>query len=78
MLEEPPPTRSALHRKLGLTHSGKGLRAYQHCREKHLHCCLSEFDFRHHRVALGVNDQTRAAEMDPSTSGILLKVSDRR
>lgn len=34
---------------------------YQHCREKHLHRYLSEFDFRYnHRVALGVNDDARA------------------
>lgn len=34
---------------------------YQHCREKHLHRYLAEFDFRHnHRVALGVNDKQRA------------------
>lgn len=34
---------------------------YQHCREKHLHRYLAEFDFRYnHRVALGVNDDARA------------------
>jgi transposase-like protein len=34
---------------------------YQHCQEKHLHRYLAEFDFRYnHRVALGVNDVTRA------------------
>ncbi len=34
---------------------------YQHCREKHLHRYLAEFDFRHnHRVRLGVNDAMRA------------------
>ena len=34
---------------------------YQHCKEKHLHRYLSEFDFRYsHRVKLGVNDAARA------------------
>jgi hypothetical protein len=34
---------------------------YQHCSEKHLHRYLSEFDFRYsNRIALGVDDQTRA------------------
>jgi hypothetical protein len=34
---------------------------YQHCKEKHLHRYLAEFDFRHNtRVALGVNDKERA------------------
>ena len=35
---------------------------YQHCREKHLHRYLAEYDFRYnHRVALGFNDGERAA-----------------
>jgi hypothetical protein len=40
----------------------RGMRGiYQHCAEKHLHRYLSEFEFRHnHRVALGVDDVTRA------------------
>jgi transposase-like protein len=34
---------------------------YQHCREKHLHRYLAEFDFRYNsRSALGVNDEARA------------------
>lgn len=34
---------------------------YQHCREKHLHRYLSEYDFRYnHRVRLGFNDMDRA------------------
>lgn len=34
---------------------------YQHCREKHLHRYLAEFDFRYnHRIALGFNDGERA------------------
>ena len=36
---------------------------YQHCDEKHLHRYLAEFDFRYNqRVALGVDDQQRAAK----------------
>lgn len=35
---------------------------YQHCSEKHLHRYLAEFDFRYNnRIALGVDDQARAA-----------------
>jgi hypothetical protein len=34
---------------------------YQHCREKHLHRYLAEFDFRYsNRIALGCDDLTRA------------------
>ncbi len=34
---------------------------YQHCKEKHLHRYLAEFDFRYNnRTALGVNDAQRA------------------
>jgi transposase-like protein len=34
---------------------------YQHCKEKHLHRYLAEFDFRYsNRIALGVDDQNRA------------------
>jgi transposase-like protein len=34
---------------------------YQHCKEKHLHRYLAEFDFRYnHRVRLGYNDGERA------------------
>jgi hypothetical protein len=34
---------------------------YQHCKEKHLHRYLAEYDFRYnHRVALGFNDRERA------------------
>ena len=41
----------------------KGMRGnYQHCKEKHLHRYLAEFDFRYnHRVRLGYNDGERAA-----------------
>lgn len=34
---------------------------YQHCKEKHLHRYLAEFDFRfNNRAALGINDEARA------------------
>ena len=41
----------------------KGMKAvYQKCDERHLHRYLAEFDFRYnHRIALGVNDVTRAS-----------------
>jgi transposase-like protein len=50
----------------------RGMRGtYQHCKEKHLHRYLAEFDFRHNaRVALGVNDPARA---DLVLSGIVGK-----
>lgn len=43
----------------------RGMRGtYQHCGEKHLHRYLAEFDFRYNnRVALGVSDSDRAAEL---------------
>jgi len=39
----------------------RGMRGvYQHCKEKHLHRYLAEFDHRYnHRVALGFNDHDR-------------------
>lgn len=41
----------------------RGMRGnYQHCKEKHLHRYLAEFDFRYnHRAKLGFNDKDRAA-----------------
>ena len=41
----------------------RGMRGvYQHCREKHLHRYLAEYDFRYnHRIALGIDDGERAA-----------------
>lgn len=41
----------------------RGMRGvYQHCQEKHLHRYLSEYDFRYNnRIALGVDDESRAA-----------------
>ena len=40
----------------------RGMRGiYQHCKERHLHRYLAEFDFRFNaRQALGINDQARA------------------
>jgi transposase-like protein len=40
----------------------RGMRGvYQHCSKKHLHRYLAEFDFRYsNRIALGINDVTRA------------------
>lgn len=44
---------------------------YQHCKEKHLHRYLAEFDFRYsNRVALGVDDVSRA---DRALAGIVGK-----
>jgi hypothetical protein len=43
---------------------------YQHCAEKHLHRYLAEFDFRYsNRVALGVNDEARAARALKGVTG---------
>lgn len=43
---------------------------YQHCSEKHLHRYLAEFDFRYNnRIALGVDDQTRARNALSSVKG---------
>jgi len=37
---------------------------YQHCKEKHLHRYLAEFDFRYsNRSALGVEDKERAEKL---------------
>jgi transposase-like protein len=49
----------------------RGMRGvYQHCSEKHLHRYLAEFDFRYsNRVALGVDDQERAARALKGISG---------
>ena len=40
----------------------RGMRGvYQHCKEKHLHRYLAEYDFRYnHRIAIGYNDGDRA------------------
>jgi transposase-like protein len=43
---------------------------YQHCSEKHLHRYLAEFDFRYsNRIALGVDDQNRAARALEGVAG---------
>jgi transposase-like protein len=49
----------------------RGMRGtYQHCKEKHLHRYLSEFDFRHnHRSALGVEDKERAKKIVVGAKG---------
>ena len=49
----------------------RGMRGtYQHCKEKHLHRYLAEFDFRYnHRIKLGVNDGERAVVAVKSAAG---------
>jgi hypothetical protein len=43
---------------------------YQHCKEKHLHRYLSEFDFRYsNRIALGVDDEARSEKALKGISG---------
>jgi transposase-like protein len=47
---------------------------YQHCREKHLHRYLAEFDFRYNnRIALGCDDLERADRMLRGVVGKRLK-----
>ena len=49
----------------------RGMRGtYQHCKEKHLHRYLAEFDFRYNnRKALGVEDEARAVKMVKGAKG---------
>ena len=49
----------------------RGMRGtYQHCKEKHLHRYLAEFDFRYNnRVRLGVSDEERASLMVKGAQG---------
>jgi transposase-like protein len=49
----------------------RGMRGvYQHCKEKHLHRYLAEYDFRYNnREALGVNDLMRAELLASSIQG---------
>jgi transposase-like protein len=49
----------------------RGMRGtYQHCKEKHLHRYLAEFDFRFNtRTSLGYNDLMRAEELAKGISG---------
>jgi transposase-like protein len=43
---------------------------YQHCREKHLHRYLSEYDFRYnHRIRLGFSDMARTMEAVKGAEG---------
>jgi transposase-like protein len=43
---------------------------YQHCKEKHMHRYLAEFDFRYnHRVGLGYNDLDRAEKLAGAIKG---------
>ena len=59
----------------------RGMRGtYQHCKEKHLHRYLAEFDFRHNnRVRLGVSDEERAAKMVKGAQGrrLTYRTTDR-
>lgn len=49
----------------------RGMRGiYQHCGKQHLHRYVAEFDFRHsNRMALGVDDNTRAEQALKGTVG---------
>jgi transposase-like protein len=49
----------------------RGMRGvYQHCKEKHLHRYLAEFDFRYNnRIALGVGDFERAGKIAKGAEG---------
>src|SRR3990167_2475036 len=49
----------------------RGMRGvYQHCKEKHLHRYLAEFDFRYNnRIALGVGDFERASKIAKGAEG---------
>ena len=50
---------------------------YQHCKEKHLHRYLNEFDFRFsNRTALGVNDVERARKAVAGIVGKRLTYQD--
>ena len=51
---------------------------YQHCKEKHLHRYLAEFDFRYsNRVALGVDDEARTGRALQGAVGKRLPTGDR-
>jgi hypothetical protein len=49
----------------------RGMRGiYQHCREKHLHRYLAEYDFRYnHRTRLGFDDLARTEAMVRAAEG---------
>lgn len=59
----------------------RGMRGtYQHCKEKHLHRYLAEFDFRYNnRKGLGVEDAERAAKMVKGAKGkrLTYRATDR-
>jgi transposase-like protein len=59
----------------------RGMRStYQHCKEKHLHRYLAEFDFRYNnRVRLGVTDEARAILMVKGAQGrrLTYRTTDR-
>lgn len=59
----------------------RGMRGtYQHCKEKHLHRYLAEFDFRYNnRIALGVDDEARATKMVKGAQGrrLTYRTTDR-
>lgn len=59
----------------------RGMRGtYQHCKEKHLHRYLAEFDFRYNnRIALGVDDEARAVKMVKGAQGrrLTYRTTDR-
>ena len=53
---------------------------YQHCKEKHLHRYLAEFDFRYNaRSALGVEDEARTEKALRGITGkrLTYRVTDR-
>lgn len=60
----------------------RGMRGtYQHCKEKHLHRYLAEFDFRYNnRKALNVTDEERAAKMIKGAQGkrLTYRTTDRK
>lgn len=59
----------------------RGMRGtYQHCKEKHLHRYLAEFDFRYNnRIRLGVSDEARAILMVKGAQGrrLTYRTTDR-
>jgi ISXO2-like transposase domain len=48
----------------------RGMHGVHHCREKHLHRYLAEFDFRYNRrTAVGYNDAMRVADIVKGAEG---------
>ena len=58
----------------------RGMRGtYQHCKEKHLHRYLAEFDFRYsNRIALGVDDEMRTGKALKGIAGKRLTYRNSR